>query len=356
MSWFSENYEKAAVGVGVVAALGLAYVGYAKLNSVDEDFSQTPRGSGSNDPSIEVADEVTTAKASFPLEREWVKGDDKGRPVNLFTGVALFVNKNNPETPVDLGNPSEPPVHPPIPNQWWIDNRVDPGFGDSPQRDADKDGFTNMEEYEAETDPMDPESYPALITKLSYEGDESVQWVLRPGFPAGEAGYTFTYNDTTGATNKTGAANPAQPNDLLFAEEPMKGRFKYLGFEEREVVDERTNSNVKKKFVMVEDQKPNKKGMKYEIPGAFRKNKAEMEKNSKYDRTAVLSLEALGEDGKEIKVEENSTFALPTDAKEKNFKLVKVTPEAITVEMTVKDGTKSTYTISKGATGPDPAN
>lgn len=349
MSWFSENYEKAAVGVAVVAALGLAYVGWSKLGSVEEIFNNTPRGSGSNDSSVVQADAVSTAIASHPLEREWVRGDDKGRPVDLFTGVALFVNKNEPGKPVDLGNPAEPPVHPPIPNQWWIDNRVDPGFGDSPQRDADDDGFTNLEEFEAETDPMDSEDYPALITKLSYVGDESVQWVLRPQYPSDKA-YSFEYNDTAGQKNKTGAANPAQPGDMLFEEEPLKNRFKYLGFEERDVMDERLNANVKTKFVKVEDQKPNKKGTIYEIPGGFRKGDAA--KFSKFDRTAVLTLEALGMSGQEIKVEEFTTFALPPEAKEKNFKLIEVTPQAVTVEVTSADGEKTNHTINKGAVGP----
>lgn len=352
MSWFSENYEKAAVGAATVAAIGLAFAGWSKLGSVEEIFSGSPKGSGSNDPSVPGGDAVPTAKASFQLQREWVRGYDKERPVDLFTGVSLFVNRNDLDKPVDLGNRGEPPVHPPIPNQWWIDNRVDPGFADSPQRDADDDGFSNLEEFEAKTDPMDGEAFPQLITKLSYVGDESIRWVLRPGFAAGENGYTFDYDDTAGLRNRVTAAAPAQPGDLFFAEEPLKNRFKYLGFEEREVMDERLKAKVKTVFVMIEDQKPNKKGLKFEVPAAFRKNKAEMEKNSRYDRTAVLSLEALGMNGKEIKVEENTEFALPPEATEKNYKMIEVTPEEITIEFTPPEGEKTLYKIAKGAVGP----
>ncbi|MDP4626336.1 MAG: hypothetical protein NWT08_14525 [Akkermansiaceae bacterium] len=349
MSWFSENYEKAAVGVGAVAAIGLAFAGWSKLGSVEETFSEIPKGGGSNDTSVPNGDAVSTAKASFQLQREWVRGEDKGRPVDLFTGVALFVNKNDPSNPVDLGNPAEPPVHDPIPNQWWIDNRVDPGFGDSPQRDADEDGFTNREEFDAKTDPMNGEEYPPLITKLSYIGDETLQWVLRPGFAAG-ADYTFDYSDTEGRRNRVTAGAPAKPEEMLFAEEPMKNRFKYLGYEEREVMDEKINAKVKFNEVSVEDQKPNKKGTIYKIPGGFRKGDAA--KFSQYDRTAILSLEALGMNGEEIKIEENTEFALPPKAKEKNFKLTKVTPESITVEVTSPDGEKTSFNIAKGAVGP----
>jgi hypothetical protein len=90
--------------------------------------------------------------------------------------------------------------------------------------------------------------------------------------------------------------------------------------------------------------------MIYEIPGGFRKgNAAEF---SKYDRTAILSIEALGMDGQEIKVEEFVSFALPPEAEEKNFKLIEVTPEAIIVEVTSADGEKTNFTINKGAVGP----
>ena len=34
--------------------------------------------------------------------------------------------------------------------------------------DADEDGFTNLEEYEAGTDPRDPESHPATGSKTLF--------------------------------------------------------------------------------------------------------------------------------------------------------------------------------------------
>mgnify|MGYP007086490453 CR=1 FL=1 len=127
MSWFSENYEKAALGAGALVAAGLVFVGWQKYGSVGNDFSSEPKGTGPSDPSVKNGDLVSTAKASYSLERQWIKGDDNGRPVDLFTGVALFVNKNDPTKPLDLLKGEE--VHEGIPNQWWLDNRIDPGFG-----------------------------------------------------------------------------------------------------------------------------------------------------------------------------------------------------------------------------------
>ena len=46
MSWFSKNYEKAALGGAVAVALGLAYLGWSKFGGVDEDFDASLKGDG----------------------------------------------------------------------------------------------------------------------------------------------------------------------------------------------------------------------------------------------------------------------------------------------------------------------
>ncbi|MFK7851237.1 MAG: Amuc_1099 family pilus-like system protein [Akkermansiaceae bacterium] len=349
MSWISENYEKASLGGAAVITVALGFFGWQNLGSVEEDFGSQAVGIGSDDPTVKGSDKVSTASSKFTIKREWVQGDDDGRPVDIFTGVPLFVNKKDLGNPVDL--PESEPVHPPIPNNWWIENRIDPGFGDSPQRDSDGDGFSNLDEFLAETDPGDVRKYPSLATKIAYEGDESVQWVLRPGFPTADGAFTFEYSDTAGRRNKAGATSPVPPGESFFIEDPMKGRFKLLGAEDRNVMNEQIGAEVKVTFVKIEDQKPNKRGMKYEIPSQFRRSDAG--KFSNYDRTAVITLEALGISGQEIKVEEFTTFALPPTAAEKRFRMLEVTPEFIMIEEKLEDGQTKSHKILKGAIGPD---
>lgn len=346
MSWISKNYEKAAVGVAVLATAGLVYAGWNKLNSVDEDFGNVPKGNGPEDPSVKGANAVATAKSSFSLERRWTQGDDQGRPVDLFTGVALFVNKNDPKNPVYLIKGAE--VHAGIPNSWWIEHRIDPGFGDSPQRDEDEDGFSNRDEFIAKTDPKKASEYPALITKLTFVGEESVKWLLRPGFEAQGGSFTFSFGDGK-ANNRVGAANPIAPGGIFFENDPAKGRFKLLGSEVREIMNESIQAPVKVTFVRIEDQKPNKKGQVYEIPASFPPR--DNAKHTKFDRTAVFTLEALGLHGQEFKVEENTAFALPPGDGKKSYKVTVVTPEQVVVEFTGEDGKIQTHAIAKGETG-----
>ena len=176
-----------------------------------------------------------------------------------------------------------------------------------------------------------------------------MQWVLRPGFED-KGAFPFEYNDGLGKENRAGSANPVPPGQIFFVDGEAKGRFKLIGSEVRQVLNEKINANEPVTIVTVEDQRPNKLGTKYEIPSSFRRTDAK--KFSHYDRTAILSLDALGMKGTEFKVEEYTEFSLPPGGEKKTYKLTEVTPDQITVETTDKDGTKKTYRFAKGGAGP----
>jgi hypothetical protein len=343
MSWFSKNYEKAAVGGAVLVALGLAYLGWSKFGGIDADFGIGLKGAGNNKTAVVGAEKIPMAIQSMKLDRTWKQALDGDRPVDLFTGIALFVKSSEPEKPVDLLK--DAPVHPPIPNTWWIENRLDPGFADSPARDPDGDGFSNLEEFEAKTDPNAPKSFPSLIAKLMYVKDESLAWVIRPGYGS-EGKFPFTYEDSKGRRNKVKADKMIGSGGLFFEAEPMKGRFKLLGSEVRKELNKKINVEMEVTIVRIEDQRPNKNGVVYEIPSPLSEERRN--EHLKYDRTAVLSLEALGLAGKEIKVEENTAFALPPDSPKKDCLLKSVTPDSISVEYADPSGGRRTVEIRKG--------
>ena len=343
MSWFSKHYEKVALGSAVAVALGLAYFGWSKLNSVEEDFAASLKGVGNNKTAVDGADQVPKARQSLTLDRTWSQAADGDRPVDLFTGIPLFISSNDPQKAIDLRK--DAPLHPPIPNSWWLENRIDPGFADSPGQDPDADGFSNLEEFTAKTDPNNKNSIPPLIAKLMFVKDESLAWVIRPGYGS-EGKFPFTYEDSKAGKNKVSADEMIAPGSLFFAEPPMESRFKLLGSEIRKEYSQKTKAEMEVTIVRIEDQRPNKKGLVYELPSAFpeeRKNEY-----SKYDRTAVLALEALGMEGREFKVEENTAFALPPENSNKNYLLKKASPEAILIEYPETDGSRKLIEIKKG--------
>jgi hypothetical protein len=346
MSWFSTNYEKVALGGAVALALGLAYAGWSKFGGVEVEFGAVLEGKGNNNAAVKDADLIPKAKTSLTLDRTWAQGLSGDRPVDLFTGIPLFVSSADAEKPIDLMTGD--PVHPPISNVWWIQNRLDPGFADSPKRDPDQDGFSNLEEFKAKTDPNDSKSFPSLIGKLLYVRDESLGWVIRPTFGDGHGGFPFNFLDTKGATNKTPPGEMIIPNGLFFSKGVMSNRFKLLGSEVRNELSPKTNVPIETTYVKIEDQRANKKGTIYEYPAPMSPER--VNEHLKYDRSAVFSLEALGFNGKEFKVEENTAFSIPPGGETKDYFAKTVTLDSVTVEYTTPTGEKKTVDIKKGNT------
>jgi len=344
MSWISQNYEKVSIGAGVVVAAGLAFLGWSKLGTVPEDFNIQTSGTGATGTQVEGADRIPLTLSSLAQPRVWNQGMDGERPVDLFTGIPLFVKKDAPTKPLDLIRGAQ--IHPGIPNIWWLNNHLDLGFADAPNRDPDGDGFTNAEEFAAHTDPNDPKSHPSLIAKLRYIRDESIEWQLEPGFEVEAGAFGIKYGDSLKRQNRNNAVNPIKPGDIFFANPPAQGRFKFLSFEKREEENPRTHIKEENTFLKFEDQAPNKKGEVYEIPNRIAEGNKRL--FSHFDRTAILSLEAIGESGKEFKVDENTAFALPSTAGKKEFTLKKVTPDGIEVEYKTASGETKTVPIPKG--------
>ncbi|MFD0892178.1 hypothetical protein KBB96_12170 [Luteolibacter ambystomatis] len=347
MSWISQNYEKASIGAAIVVAGGLAFLGWSKIGAVDEDFNVSTKGGGNKNTAVDGAEKIPAAISSLGQKRVWVPTIFDDRPVDLFVGIPLFLRKGELDKPVDPVKGAE--IHAGIPNKWWIENRLDPGFADSPQRDADNDGFSNQEEFAASSNPNDPASHPILAAKLKYVRDESLQWLLAPGMELAPGQFTMQYfelKDGKKGENKAGAVDPVNTGDKFFTKGLMTNRFKLAGSEKVKEMNNSTHSEEERTYLTIEDLRENKKGVTYRIPNNIPDGRKK--EFFQYDRTAVMTLEAIGQNGTEFKVEENTRFALPSTAAKKEYLLKKVTPEGIEVEYTTPSGETKTLAIPKG--------
>ncbi len=356
-----KNYDKALLGGAFVVAAGIAYLGYSKLSSVEEDFVFSSSGAGKNDASVAGAEHLkqTLGTVATPLQWNQAEVGDSKRPVDLFAGIALFAKKpagSGTAVPIDLLRGDK--VHPPIPNSWWLENGIELDFADSPSRDADKDGYSNLEEFEAKTNPADAKSFPSLINKLVYVKDESVGFFLWFSSALGPEKYQFKITQLPPAFESANAVQQEaflSRSDLpvvrtadyigsgvnIFDEGFAKGRFLLKSVVPKEVTNPKTNLTSTNDFATIEDLSENKKGTTFEIPKTPRS--ADRPATVRYDRTAVLNLNAVGEEGKDFKIKENTTFSLPNGKPEKNYLLKTVTRESITVEY--KDASGATQTI-----------
>ncbi|MGC4015244.1 MAG: hypothetical protein QM755_12120 [Luteolibacter sp.] len=350
MSWISQNYEKAAIGAAVVVAGGLAFLGWSKVGAVKDEFNSTTKGGGGKNTAVDGAEKIPAAISSLGQKRAWsqaLAGSKGDRPVDLFVGIPLFLKRGETNA-VDPVDGSE--IHAGIANKWWIENNIDPGYADSPQRDEDNDGFTNLEEYTEKTNPTDPNSHPSLVTKLKFVRDDSLQWLLAPGMELAPGQFTMQYFDLKDGkqrTNKASAVNPVNTGDTFFRDGPaMVNRFKLLSSEKVKEMNPSTHSEDDRTYLTIQDLQDNKKDVKYRIPN----NIPDGRKKDffQYDRDAVMTLEAVGQGGVEFKVQENTRFALPSTAPKKEYLLKKVTPEGIEVEYTTPSGETKTLAIPKG--------
>jgi len=346
MSKLPKNFEKALIGVAGVAALGFAALGFMKSSAVETDFAYQAKGTGKDDPTIPEAEATSKAVGSLTANRAIEQAEDGDRKVDLFTGIPLFANKNAPNTPIDLVK--GPMVHAPIENTWWIETGADVTYANSLSRDDDSDGYTNLEEWEAKTHPVDPKSVPPLVKKLAYVKDESTKWYVPFGLESGGKWAPKLLGeapDKKKFANRVSAVEMLSPGDTFFKDGAMAGRFKFTGIIQKEVVSQRTNSTQTVNVAEYEELKPNKAGIKYQSQAGL--PEAEIDANAYFDRIAVLDLQAIGEKGKQFKVEEGTKFALPSGATEKKYLMKKITPTSIEVEFDNDKGEKETLEIPK---------
>lgn len=338
----SDNYEKVVLVLAILVAVGLGTMAYMNIGKLEGDFD-TPGGRMQDAPKLPGVPQITTASANLTKPHEWDKGDVGDREVDMLTGIPWFLSKDEMKE-VDLGNPNEEPVHPPIPNSWWLENNIDPGFKDSPQRDPDGDGFTNEEEYLAKTSPNDAKSFGERITKV-----ELVKLIKEPYrlelSSESDGKYVVKYEDLFTGKQRRNRSDyiPAgdEQGSVFFKNLPAQFRFNLIKVERRKIENPRTKVMEEKLFATVEVLNGPKKGTQYEFARGNRNYIVR-------DYKVMLVLNATGEGGNQFEVLENDTFALPfdSDATEKPYKFKGVDENGSAVIEWQADGETKTKILS----------
>lgn len=344
MSWFSDNYEKVALGGAAAVAVGLGVLVFNGKGAVEDAFA-ADSVKRNTDISVPGLERITSVKESIGETHEVTQYDVDGRKVDLLTGVPLFARRDDPRNPVDLLKSD--PVHPGIDNTWWVKNKLEPGFGDSPERDPDKDGFSNREEYDAGTDPTKFGSHPDPVVKLQVVKVKTTQVHVKPQ-NFGNKGRQSLFKVETKGGKRLNRMEP-QPitvgDPIVFIDKFMQKRFKFAGLDER-----RNPNGIVDVIWVIEDLKPNKLGVTYRFDRRGDLDGDPARKRGVMDSTVELILRALEQAGSPFKLEENTRFSLPFNEKaaQKPYLLKKVdlTNKIVEVEYTAKDGTKKIHPIS----------
>ncbi len=348
MSWLSDNYEKAALGAGVLIALGLGFMAYKNVSSLEEVF-QVAAPKHKNASGVAGLEKINKIKTSLTAEHVIVQEEVDGRKVDLFRGVALFAKKGDLANPVDLLKSK--PVHQGIPNSWWIKNGIDLGLSDAPEQDPDKDGFSNREEFLAQTNPKDFSSHPEPITKLTVSGVSFREFRLKPtDFGNGESKFKLleVKKRRLREINKMGMQPVKEGNIIPFKKAIYQNRFKFVAIKKEQV--EKYGVKQEMKLWEIEDLKPNKNKKHYLFDRRASLVRGEDGRKGILDTTVELTLRALGQEGTPFKVELNTPFSLPFDAKAKVkpyvLKHIDFKNKKIEVEYQDAQGTKKTHSMN----------
>ena len=157
LDWIKTHYDRAVL---IAAAIFLFISAIAVWWSVIEFGNrlvspQQSRAKAASQPAVAV--ELDRAAEQLEQPAQWKRSTRSG----LFVPERHFIGADG--LPATLQNTQ---VHPPVPNDWFEKYGLHIEDADVLDQDPDKDGFTNLEEWQAGTDPTDKNSHPDYITKL----------------------------------------------------------------------------------------------------------------------------------------------------------------------------------------------
>lgn len=162
MDWVKKHYDLSILGLATFLLLASAGWISWKASAPSEDFAGVPTKPTPIDqfqkPDLSVI-EKAIAEATGPAK--W-QPDTTGAKGSLFVSRKYLLKDGKLLDPIEGGEM----LHPPIPNAWFDENRLDLSNSRIKEIDSDGDGFSNLEEFEAKTKPNDKTSTPPSFTKL----------------------------------------------------------------------------------------------------------------------------------------------------------------------------------------------
>lgn len=109
--------------------------------------------------------EIKAAEASFLASEKRVACKHCSEPIPFGSKTCVFCGKEQPEEKVVVLDADGDGM----PDEWEKRYGLNPDDAGDANLDKDQDGFTNLEEYQAGTDPTDPKSHPDYLDSLKIE-------------------------------------------------------------------------------------------------------------------------------------------------------------------------------------------
>lgn len=176
MDWIKKHYDQFALTLLALVLLALSVLLIVRAQSFGSHFSAATATAIPHDkvPPV-VLDRVDEAKKALENPPQWAEAEshppsgedkDKKRGQLFVSDIYVIGTDGTPKKPGVEAFYKDTLTGNPLPNMWFMKNRLPLLDPTVPLQDADKDGFLNEDEFRANTDPNNKESHPPYYSKL----------------------------------------------------------------------------------------------------------------------------------------------------------------------------------------------
>jgi hypothetical protein len=236
----------------VIAASAIAILGGGFLAFQAMGFkAQFERDAATEGQKLDAqpGEAVTVASKLIDKAVVWTRPKIGGhKSIPLFASTPFFLKMDKADSPIDMLADDAPQVREPIANWWLAENGLDYKNIRVGDEDPDGDDYSNLDEFQAQTDPNSQLSKPAFITKLRYEGRGAEPLTLKL------SSFDPTSNKCAiSITKQDDAGTEVRKTEYKDIGELVGERFKIL--ERKQEDGELYGSKVKLDVIMLEDLK-----------------------------------------------------------------------------------------------------
>lgn len=158
MDWIKGQYDRVVLAAAAIFLLICAIFIWRNAAGFGSNSTMqaAPRQKPASPPGRAV--DLTHAAEKFQQAPQWIFRTRSG----LFVPEKYFIGSNG--LPAALQTTQ---MHPPVPNEWLEEFGLQITDPDVLEQDPDGDGFTNLDEWYGHTNPIDKNSHPDYVTKLT---------------------------------------------------------------------------------------------------------------------------------------------------------------------------------------------
>jgi hypothetical protein len=212
IDWIKAHYDRVTLIAGAIFLfISAIAIWWSAIQFGNRLVSpQQPRAKTASQPAVAL--ELDRAAEQLEHPAQWKVSTRSG----LFVPDRHFIGADG--LPATLQNTQ---VHPPVPNDWFEKYRLPIENADVLDQDPDRDGFTNLDEWQGNTDPNDKNSHPDYITKLHLVS-------------ATEESFPYMFSSRTGNIFGINSIDMSESTQFLKVGEIVRGTdFKIVNFSEK---------------------------------------------------------------------------------------------------------------------------